>query len=167
MDSISPGPLSRCTSIQPNFLLNSFEISYLWLNKRQESTVAPVKKPSLLCWMFLLALDLAQGQPAGFLRAKNARIINDQREIILRGMGLGGWMLQEGYMLGVRNEGTQHSIRARIADLIGKTDCDKFYQLWLQNHMSRADVDLLGESGFNTIRLPMHYNLFTPPIEEE
>ena len=127
-----------------------------------------MKRLAILCWVLLLAVCPARAQPAGFLRAKNARIVHGQgEEIILRGMGLGGWMLQEGYMLGVRNEGTQHSIKTRIADLIGKTDCDKFYQLWLQNHMSRADVDLLGKSGFNTIRLPMHYNLFTPPIEEE
>ncbi len=82
-------------------------------------------------------------------------------------MGLGGWMLQEGYMLGINREGTQHSIKARITDLVGKEDCEKFYQLWRQNHMGRADVDLLAQSGFNSIRLPMHYNLFTLPIEEE
>src|SRR5439155_22032015 len=118
--------------------------------------------------VLLLAASHAHAQSAGYLHARDSRIVNEQQqEVILRGMGLGGWMLQEGYMLGIRNEGTQHSIKARIADLIGKEDCDKFYQLWLQNHMSRADVDLLGESGFNTIRLPMHYNLFTPPIEEE
>ena len=33
--------------------------------------------------------------------------------------------------------------------------------------MTRADVDRLAASGFNSIRLPMHYNLFTLPIEEE
>jgi len=82
-------------------------------------------------------------------------------------MGLGGWMLQEGYMLGINREGTQHSIKARITDLVGKEDCEKFYQLWRQNHMTRADVDLLAKSGFNSIRLPMHYNLFTLPIDEE
>jgi len=122
----------------------------------------------MLCWMLGLASSLAQAQPTGFLRAKNARIVNDRgEEIILRGMGLGGWMLQEGYMLGLRNEGTQHSIKARIVDLIGEADCDKFYQLWLQNFISRADTDLLAKSGFTSIRLPMHYNLFTLPSEDE
>jgi len=70
-------------------------------------------------------------------------------------------------MLGINREGTQHSIKARITDLIGPEDCAKFYQLWLQNHMTRADVDLLAKAGFNSIRLPMHYNLFTLPIEQE
>ncbi len=124
----------------------------------------------LLLLFIALALipDRAWAQPAGFLRAKNARIVDDQgSEVTLRGMGLGGWMLQEGYMLGIRNEGTQHSIKARITDLVGQADCDKFYQLWLQNDISRADVDLLAKCGFNSIRLPMHYGLFTLPIEKE
>jgi hypothetical protein len=129
-----------------------------------------MKSLAILCLALAFALTTcpAQGQSAGFLHAKNARIVNGQdQEIILRGMGLGGWMLQEGYMLGLRGEATQHSIKARITDLVGKTDCDKFYQLWRANHMGRADVDLLAKSGFNSIRLPMHYNLFTLPIEDE
>jgi endoglucanase len=124
----------------------------------------------LLAWWLVLTFagGAAQAQPVGFLRAKDARIVDGQgREIILRGMGLGGWMLQEGYMLGIKGQGTQHSIKSRITDLIGKEGCATFYQLWLENHMSRADVDLLAKSGFNSIRLPMHYNLFTLPIEEE
>ena len=126
----------------------------------------------LLVIVSLLALvsnsQSAEAQSAGFLRARDARIVDGAgREVILRGMGLGGWMLQEGYMLGVNKEGTQHSIKARITDLVGPEDCAKFYQLWLQNHMTRADVELLAQSGFNSVRLPMHYNLFTPPIEAE
>jgi hypothetical protein len=30
---------------------------------------------------------------------------------LLRGMGLGGWMLQEGYMLKLGNLGQQHAMR--------------------------------------------------------
>jgi hypothetical protein len=37
------------------------------------------------------------------------------RPVILRGMGLGGWVLQEGYMLQLPELGQQHVIRARIA----------------------------------------------------
>lgn len=120
---------------------------------------------------FVLAvvlLAVADGRPEGFLRAKDARVVDGAgQEVILRGMGLGGWMLQEGYMLGVQKEGTQHSIKARIAELIGQEDCARFYQLWLENHLTRADVELLAKAGFNSIRLPMHYNLFTLPCEQE
>ena len=127
-----------------------------------------MKRVLILSLFFACIIGAGRAEPAGFLRAQEGRIVDAQgREVILRGMGLGGWMLQEGYMLGINREGAQHSIKARITDLVGKEDCDKFYQLWRQNHMGRADVDLLAQSGFNSIRVPMHYNLFTLPIEEE
>ena len=115
-----------------------------------------MKKSLLLPAVIVFALEIANAQSTGFLRATNSRILDGQgREVILRGMGLGGWMLQEGYMLGINREGTQHSIKARITDLAGPEDCAKFYQLWLQNHMTRPDVDILAKAGFNSIRLPI------------
>ena len=105
----------------------------------------------------------------GFLKRDNKSIVDGSGEkIILRGMGLGGWMLQEGYMLktsGFAN--AQHEIKAKITSLVGSENTELFYDQWLANHCRKADVDSLASWGFNSIRLPMHYNLFTLPIEEE
>jgi endoglucanase len=104
-----------------------------------------------------------------FLSTNGQAIVNENQDtILLRGMGLGGWMVQEGYMLqtaGFANP--QHEIRAVIQDLIGEADTDLFYDAWLTNHVQKADIDSLKSWGFNSVRLPMHYNLFTLPIEEE
>jgi hypothetical protein len=116
----------------------------------------------------VLFLNCTHARCQGFLHAKDGLIVDGQgKEVLLRGMGLGGWMLQEGYMLGINKDGTQHSIKARISDLVGEDECEKFYRLWLQNHMTQADVDLLAANGFNSVRLPMHYGLFTLPIQQE
>lgn len=105
----------------------------------------------------------------GFLKTQGKQIIDDDNNpVILRGMGLGGWMLQEGYMLqtaGFAN--AQYQIREAIEELIGSTDTELFYQAWRANHVRKADIDSLKSWGFNSVRLPMHYNLFTLPIEEE
>ena len=61
----------------------------------------------------------------------------------------------------------QHKIRDTIQDLIGPAATDAFYDAWLENHFNRADVDSLAAWGFNAVRVPMHYNLFTLPIEDE
>ena len=115
----------------------------------------------------VLAAGVAAAQD-GFLRAQGDRIVDGQgREVLLRGMGLGGWMLQEPYMLGVNGTVPQHALRARITDLVGSDDAERFYRGWRQQHMTRADVERLAVDGFNSIRLPMHYNLFTLPIEDE
>ena len=89
-------------------------------------------------------------------------------EVILRGMGLGGWMLMEGYMMQSSDVAdTQHEFRARLEDLMGVDKTDEFFNAWLDNHVTKKDVDSLAAWGYNSIRLPMHYNLFTLPIEDE
>ncbi|QGW65024.1 cellulase family glycosylhydrolase [Lysobacter soli] len=104
----------------------------------------------------------------GFLRVDGTRIVDERGEpVILRGVGLGGWMLQEGYMLEMPGPGTQRSIRARIVDLIGEAKAEAFYQAWRDNHVTKADIDALAAWGFNHVRLPMHYALYTAPVSEE
>ena len=104
-----------------------------------------------------------------FLKASGKAIVNESGDtVIIRAMGLGGWMLQEGYMLQTGGfASAQFQIRNKIEELIGKEDTDLFYQKWLENHMQKTDVDSLASWGFNAVRLPMHYNLFTLPIEDE
>lgn len=114
----------------------------------------------------LLLVMLSESGMAQYVKTEGKRIVDGQgEEIILRGIGLGGWMLQEGYML--RTWGAQHELEARIEELIGKEKKEEFYTKWLANHCTKPDIDSLAAWGFNSIRLPMHYKLFTPPIEEE
>lgn len=105
----------------------------------------------------------------GFLKTEGQKIVNEKGEnIVLRGLGIGGWMLQEGYMLKTSNfAGPQHQIKQKIADLIGEEGKDEFYKAYLKNGFTKADVDSLAKWGFNSVRLPMHYDLYTLPIEKE
>jgi len=128
------------------------------------------KRPRRLSTVLLgLAALLASGAEAkDFLRADGTRIVDaDGRPVLLRGMGLGGWMLQEGYMLELPQFGTQRVIRDNIQQLIGPQKTQEFYTAWLDNHTTKADVDAMARWGFNSIRLPMHYGLYTLPVEQE
>jgi hypothetical protein len=124
-----------------------------------------MKKLTILLGLFLLVVT----SNAQYLHRQGKYIYDGQnKEFISRSMGLGGWMIQEGYMLETSAfAGTQHEIRAKIEGLIGKENTNLFYDAWLQNHCTKEDIDSLASWGFNSIRLPMHYNLFTLPIEEE
>ena len=105
----------------------------------------------------------------GFLKTDGKQIVNEKNEnVLLRGIGLGGWMLQEPYMFQLSDvAGTQTQIKAKIAGLIGQKSCDEFYTHFLNNMITEKDVDALKKWGFNSIRLPMHYNLFTLPSDKE
>ena len=103
------------------------------------------------------------------LKTDGKKIVDqNDNEVLLRGLGLGGWMLMEGYMMQSSDVAdTQHEFKARLIELIGEEKTDEFYDAWLVNHVIKADVDSLAKWGFNSIRLPMHYDLFTLPIEDE
>ena len=59
-------------------------------------------------------------------------------------MGLGGWMLQEPYMLDMSGfAGTQWQIKEKIETLIGTINTEAFYDKWRANHCTRRDIDSL------------------------
>lgn len=65
----------------------------------------------------------------GFLKVEGTEIVDGSgKPVILRGMGLGGWMLQEGYMLKLGEVGQQHKIRARLVELVGEERTAAFYR---------------------------------------
>lgn len=106
---------------------------------------------------------------AQFLRAEGKEILDkDNNPIILKGYGLGGWMLQEGYMMNsVGGADTQHEFKFKLQELIGIDKTQEFYDAWLDNFVTKQDIDSIASWGFNSVRVAMHYNLFTLPIEEE
>ena len=105
----------------------------------------------------------------GFLRAEGKQIVNEKGEnVLLRGIGLGGWMLQEPYMLQLSEvAGRQAEIKLKISELIGQKNCEEFYTRYMNNMITEKDIDALKKWGFNSVRLPMHFNLFTLPIDKE
>jgi endoglucanase len=118
----------------------------------------------------LVLLSAAPALADGYLHAKDKRIVDETgRPVILRGMGLGGWMLQEGYMLklGELGKGQEHVIRAETAKLVGPEREAKIHQAWLDNHTTKADIDAMAAMGFNSVRLPMHYGLLTLAADQE
>lgn len=119
--------------------------------------------------ILLSALLLSQFGTSQLLTTNGQKIINDKGENIqLRGLGLGGWMLQEGYMLKTADfAGPQYKIKEKIAELVGEDGMNDFYKAYLKNGITKQDIDFLAKAGFNSIRLPMHYNLYTLPIEKE
>jgi len=109
-----------------------------------------------------LLLSFSDISAQGFLHRQDKKIVNGSgQEVLLKGIGLGGWLLQEGYMLhtsGFAN--AQWQIREKILDLVGESNTELFYQTYRNNYVKKADIDSIKKWGFNSIRLPFHYNLF-------
>lgn len=124
-----------------------------------------MKKKSLILFVFLSISSFGQR----YLHREGQKVVDGKGEnIILRGLGLGGWMVQEGYMLKTGGfAGSQSAYKSKVTELIGVKNTEEFYKAYLKNGITKRDIDSLAKWGFNSVRLPMHYNLYTLPIEKE
>ena len=120
-------------------------------------------------YIILVAFCCTVSYNAQGLRTLGKKIINSSsEEVLLKGVGLGGWMLQEGYMMNSSGAAdTQHEFIEKLTALVGAENTAEFYSNWRQNFVRQQDVNTIASLGYNSIRLPMHYNLFTLPIEAE
>ncbi len=120
----------------------------------------------LLALLLSMAAMVASAQG---LKTSGKKMVNQNgAEVLLRGMGLGGWMLQEPYMMEMSGfASAQWQIKSKIQSLIGHDNTEAFYDAWHANHCTKTDIDSMSAWGFNSVRLPMHYNLFTLPTEDE
>ncbi|EHO43111.1 glycoside hydrolase family 5 [Caldithrix abyssi DSM 13497] len=119
------------------------------------------KKIGLLLALALMASAL---DPAfAFIKTKSGMFINAQgKEVFFKGLGLGGWLVPEGYMLHMPGFGSPSSINAQIEDVIGASNADQFWKKYRANYVTRADIQLIASWGFNLIRLPFNYRLLSP-----
>ena len=81
----------------------------------------------------------------GFLHRVDKKIYNGSgQEVLLKGIGLGGWLVQEGYMLQTSAfANAQWQIRSKISALIGETNTETFYQAFRDNYIKKADINSL------------------------
>ncbi len=111
----------------------------------------------------------ASAQAPGFFRADGVEIVDSTGSpVLLKGLGLGGWLVPEGYMLHIAapDGGSPTTIRNQIEDLIGIADTDTFYESYEENYVAERDIAAIAEWGFDHIRLPFHYKqLFDPATE--
>ena len=113
--------------------------------------------------LFFLATCMSFSQ--GFLHNVDGEIVEGNGEpILLRGFGLGGWLVPEGYMLHnqawIAGFESPTEIENHVIDLIGVDAAENFWNLYRENYVAQADIDQIADWGFNHIRVPFHYKQF-------
>ena len=98
----------------------------------------------------------------GFLKINGRRMVNEAgEEVILAGVGLGNWLLQEGYMwkCGGPHFDRTHRIAQTIRLLTGTAYSEKFLERFHDLYITRRDVEMIAASGFNSIRIPFNHSV--------
>ncbi|HZU09121.1 MAG TPA: cellulase family glycosylhydrolase [Pseudacidobacterium sp.] len=117
--------------------------------------------------VFCLSLLCASPGPAlyaqrGFVHTKGTELVDDQgRPLMLRGINLGNWFEPEGYMFHF-DGGPQspREIEELSYELIGPEKADAFWKQWRETYITQSDIDRIRESGFNSVRVPLHWKFF-------
>ena len=108
-----------------------------------------------LCLMMLLWLAWPRiGQAAGFLHTHGVDIVDENgQKVILRGVGLGNWLLPEGYMWRFGNGADRpRRIEQLVSDLIGPQSAERFWQEYRRQYITEKDIQRIAELGFNSVR---------------
>ena len=114
----------------------------------------------LLVLLLLLSPAVAHAQ---FVRAEGKRFVTpDGATLHIRGINLGNWLMQEGYMFKFTRSKSPRQIDAVVARVLGRDGADAFWREFRSQYVTEADIRFIASAGFNTVRVPLHYNLFMP-----
>jgi len=105
----------------------------------------------------------------GYLHADGMRIVNGEGEqVILRGWGMGNWDNPEGFMIGASSLFELHtdlapmgrmdrgrSLEQIVRETCGSRYLETFWDRWHRAWLGEADIRLLAERGYNSVRLPI------------
>ncbi len=95
----------------------------------------------------------------GFVHVAAGKLVDGGGEpLLLRGVGLGNWLLPEGYMWKFESPGPQspREIEALIEDLVGPDLAAQFWHRFRTTFITEDDVARIAAEGMNHVRLPIN-----------
>lgn len=115
----------------------------------------------------LLAGTISVAQVKGknvltFLSTSGQDITDESgKKVYLRGVGLGNWLLPEGYMWKFGALGDRpRKIEKVVTDLIGPEKATRFWKSFRQNYITETDIKRIAALGFNSVRPALNSRLF-------
>src|SRR5579859_2049442 len=94
-----------------------------------------------------------------FLRVSGRHIIDAKgNRVRLRGTCPGGWMNMEDFING--HPGAEHTLRAQMADTLGPSKAQFFFDRMLDYFFNEDDVIFLRKAGTSVVRFPLNYRHF-------
>lgn len=115
---------------------------------------------------FMMGLLLTAAAPSvlagGYLRTQGQDMVDqDGNKILLRGVGLGNWLLPEGYMWKFGSNGDRpRKIEAMVEELIGPQAAQQFWLEFRRRYITEADIRRIAELGFNSVRPALNARRF-------
>lgn len=114
---------------------------------------------TILSITFAFSLNILLGQ--GFVKTQGNLVLDTNNvPILLNGVNLGGWLVQENWMCGITDSTDLNYGRNQLATLESRFDDTQVTELmntWQQNWIKEVDFQFLSNKGFNFVRVPFGY----------
>ena len=79
------------------------------------------------------------------------------KPLLLQGVGLGGWLLPEGYMWKLYTKCDRpRRMEALVERLCGADYARRFWRRYYDEYITERDIEYIAASGFNSVRLPIN-----------
>jgi endoglucanase len=94
------------------------------------------------------------------LIVENKKFVDQKtnKEVVLKGVNLGGWLMMEGYILGGRNL-PETEYKNKFKKINGEKELEDFVYSFRKNFVTEEDIKRIKELGFNCVRVPFHYSV--------
>lgn len=92
-----------------------------------------------------------------YISIKDSKLFAGNTPFLMRGFGLGGWLLPEGYMWKLYTKcDRQRRMEAMIAKSCGEEYEKQFWRRYYDSYITQWDIQFIAEQGFNSVRLPLN-----------
>lgn len=119
-------------------------------------------KTAACCIAFVFSIS--QSALAQFVHTQGTKLVDGNgNELKLQGINLGNWLLWEGYlMMGDFEYRTHTQFLNSLSAAFGNNmnQAKEFEHQWRLNYVNEQAIIDLQRLGFNSVRVPFHYNMF-------
>lgn len=92
-----------------------------------------------------------------YLYTKKTDMVCNEEKVLLRGMGLGNWLLPEGYMWKFYTKCDRpRRIEGLISHLCGDDYAGSFWKKYYDNYITEKDIEWIKAQGLNSVRIPVN-----------
>jgi endoglucanase len=114
---------------------------------------------ALWCCCFAQALDPAFIKTSGYLLRNQG---GNGDAVLLRGVNIGGWLVQEGWMCPTNKSGNmwEDAVERQLVGRFGVATKNSLVATYQQTWITSIDLDYMRDMGMNMVRLPFSYLTF-------
>jgi endoglucanase len=115
----------------------------------------------LAVWIVVLSLAAPALAESQLVRIDGKNFVApDGSTLHIKGISLGNWLMPEGYMFKFEVAKAPRQIYGAFERLLGSERAKAFWTEYRERYIAEDDIRFIKSVGFNTVRIPLHWDLF-------